>query len=42
MIEWTNGDQDIPLFHIDGTLNLADLLTKEHDLGVQDVSTGSD
>ena len=42
MIEWTNGDQDILLFHIDGPLNLADLLTKEHDLGVQDVSTGSD
>ena len=42
MIEWTNGDQDITLFHIDGTLNLADLLTKENDLGVQDVSSGSE
>ena len=42
MIEWTNGDQDITLFHKDGTLNLADLLTKEHDLEVQDVSLGSE
>ena len=42
MIEWTTGDQSIPLFHIDGTTNLADLLTKEHMLGVQDVSIGSE
>ena len=42
MIEWTTEDQDIPLFHIDGTQNLADLLTKEHLLGVADVSTNSE
>ena len=42
MIEWITGDQNIPLFHIDGTTNLADLLTKEHILGIQDVSTGSE
>ena len=42
MIEWTTGDQIIPLFRIYGTTNLADLLTKEHILGVEDVSTGSE
>lgn len=34
-IEWTvdgaDGIEPLPLFHIDGTLNIADILTKEHD-----------
>ena len=32
---------DIPLYHIDGTQNIADLLTKPHLIGVEDVSSGS-
>ena len=28
MCEWTTGKTEIPLFHIDGRINLADLLTK--------------
>ena len=32
-IDWTTGESaDIPLFHIPGTENIADLLTKEHKL----------
>ena len=42
LFEWTTGSKDNPLFHIDGALNLADLLTKKHDLKVKDVSKGSD
>ena len=42
MINWTIDSDMIPLFHIDGTLNLADLLTKQHCLGTEDVSGGSD
>ena len=29
------------MFHIDGSLNLADLLTKKHDIRIEDVSRGS-
>ena len=28
LFEWTTGAKENPLMHIDGTLNLADLLTK--------------
>ena len=34
MCERTTGETEIPLFHIDGKLNLADLLTKHHELSV--------
>ena len=37
----TTGDEDIPIFHIDGPYNLADLLTKQHELSIEDLSTGS-
>ena len=37
-----NGNQDISIYHIDETQNLADLFTKEGQLGVEDVSTGSE
>ena len=30
------------MFHIDGSTNIADLLTKHHDIGPEDVSTGSE
>ena len=30
MCEWTTGRTEVPLFHIDGKHNLADLLTKKH------------
>ena len=42
MMEWTTGDEEVPLYHIDGASNLADLLTKQHTLSINDVSTGSE
>ena len=41
MCEWTTGETEIPLFHIDGKLNLADLLTKHHELSVDSVTIHS-
>ena len=41
MIEWTTGYDYLPLYHVDGELNLSDLLTKKHDLTIEDLSTGS-
>ena len=36
------GDEDpLPLYHVDGEMNIADLLTKEHYIKVEDVSEGS-
>ena len=32
MNEWTTGSDYLPLYHVDGELNLSDLLTKKHDL----------
>ena len=34
MCEWTTGKTEVPLFPIDRKLNLADLLTKKHELSV--------
>ena len=42
MMEWTTGEEEVPLYHVDGTINIADLLTKEHDLTVRDISTASE
>ena len=41
-MEWTASEEEVPLYHVDGEINIADLLTKEHDLRVQDVSTASE
>ena len=41
MIEWTTGRYYLPIYHVDRALNLSDLLTKKHDLTVEDLSTGS-
>ena len=41
MIQWTTEKEQIPLYHIDGTRNLADLLTKRHNIKVDQVSIGS-
>jgi len=41
LFDWTTGSENNPLFHIDGSLNLADLLTKKHELGIELVSKGS-
>ena len=38
MIQWTTDQDSIPLFHIEGISNIADLLTKKHDLTVEQVS----
>ena len=32
MIEWTTGNELLPIHHVDGELNLPDLLTKRHEL----------
>ena len=42
LFEWTTGSKTNPLWHIDGGLNLADLLTKKHDIRVEHVSKGSE
>lgn len=39
LFEWTAGSKN-KVFHIDGSLNLVDLLTKEHEVGVDTVSRG--
>ena len=44
MVSWTFnlGDgESLPVYHVDGESNIADLLTKEHPLGAKDVSQGS-
>ena len=41
MIEWTTGNDSLPIYHVNGELNPADLLTKKHELTVRDLSTGS-
>ena len=41
LVEWTTGSTEEALFHIDGSQNLADLLTKEHEIGMETVSKGS-
>ena len=41
MIEWTVGENpELPLFHISGKLNIADLLTKPHCIGAEDMKQG--
>ena len=40
MIMWTTETETI--FHIVGSTNIADLLTKHHAIGPEDVSTGSE
>ena len=42
MIEWTTGRDYLPIYHMDGTMNLADLLIKKNDLSVDNLSTGTD
>ena len=42
MIEWTTGKEDtLPLYHIDGNLNPADMLTKPHMITPSDVGIDS-
>ena len=41
MIEWATDSEKIPLYHVDGELNVADYLTKPHQIEVGDVSLGS-
>jgi len=41
LLEWTTGTTEEVLFHVDGSQNLADMLTKEHDTGIETVSKGS-
>ena len=42
MCEWTTGKTEVPLFHIDGRINLADLLTKQNELSVHAVILNSE
>ena len=44
-IGWLSGLQVViilPLYHVDGELNVSGLLTKKHDLPVKELSIGSD
>ena len=41
LMEMTTEGKTVPLFHIDGTANLADLLTKPHEISMKDLSIGS-
>ena len=44
MIDWTVGLQPgekLPLYHVAGTENIADLLTKAHNIGAEQVTIGS-
>ena len=41
LIEWSTDSEEIPIFHIDGKSNLADFLTKQHEINVEDVTLGS-
>ena len=41
MIEWTTGNDLLPIYHVDGELNAADFLTKKNELSINDLSTGS-
>ena len=41
MWEWTTGKTEVPLFHIDGKLNLADLLSNQHNLSIKSVTLNS-
>ena len=41
MCEWNTGRTEVQLFHIDGKHNLADLLTKKHELSVESVTQNS-
>ena len=41
LIQMTTGLEQIPIYHIDGDKNIADLLTKFHDISTDDVSINS-
>ena len=44
MVQWTLALSDadpLPLYHVEGEMNVADLLTKEHTITVKDISDGS-
>ena len=41
MIQWTLDSEDVPLYHINGTRNIADLVTKKHNIQISDVAVGS-
>ena len=40
MIEWTTGREYLPLYHVDGELNLSDPLTKKCDITIENLSIG--
>ena len=42
MCERTTGKTEVPLFHIDGRINLADQLTKQHELSVHAITLNSE
>lgn len=44
MVQWTLRLEDrdpLPLYHVEGDMNIVDLLTKEHSITLQDVYEGS-
>ena len=42
MIQWTMDTKSIPLYHIEGKRNIADLLTKKHNIEIDDVAVDSE
>lgn len=42
MIQWTMDTEEVPLYHIEGKRNVADLLTKKHKIQVSDVAAESE
>ena len=41
MIEWTTDAEDVPLYHVEGSMNIADFLTKSHVITPEQVSLRS-
>lgn len=41
LIQWTTDKEEIPLYHLAGNKNLADILTKPHEIQLEDVSKDS-
>ena len=41
LIEWTLDSESIPLFHVSSEHNLADLVSKHHNINFSDVDTSS-
>ena len=41
-LRWTDREDEIPLYHIAGTRNIADLLTKQHEFSIDLIKRNSE